>query len=71
MLTRRLRRLIFKPVVTKYILQPSSGWRRDPKTFPGDIFLCRPSVPADWKDEDFFFAISNPTLSYLLLAVFS
>ena len=58
-------------VLTKYILQWSAVWRRDPKTFPGDIFLCRPSVPADWKDEDFFFAISNPTLSYSLLAVFS
>ena len=68
LLTRRLRRLIFKPVVTKYILQPSSGWRRDPKTFPGDIFLCRCSDRADWKEEDYFSAflssINNPISSF-------
>ena len=38
----------------KYILQLSSAWRRDPKTFPGDIFLCRCSAPC-WLERRWLF----------------
>ena len=41
--------------LNKNIFQSSSAWRRDPRTFPGDIFLWgAPQPSADWKEEDYF-----------------